>query len=69
MDTYQGKIGSISPAIGPYEMQIYMNLDKEPAAPPVTGGVTGTGTLLPISWSVGYTGIVGTNFTNAKHGY
>jgi hypothetical protein len=68
MDIYQGRIGTISPAMGNYDMEVFVNIDRGLG---VTGleGVTGTGTLQPVKWDVGYTGIVGTNFTNTKHGF
>lgn len=68
MDTYQGKIGSVSPAMGNYDIDVWMNIDKRPEST-VSGGVTGAGTLEPVRWGMSYTGIVGTNFTNAKHGF
>jgi hypothetical protein len=68
MDIYQGSMSTVSPAIGSYELQTYINIDKVTAG--MTGyGVTGAGTLEPVLWDVGVTGIVGANFTNAKHGF
>ena len=68
MDIYQGTIGTISPAMGNYDLQVYINVDKVGAG--VTGiGETGTGTLEPVRWDVGVTGIHGENFTNARHGF
>ena len=68
MDIFQGNIGTISPAMGNYDLQVYINIDKETAG--VTGiGETGTGSLQPVKWDIGVTGIVGANFTNTKHGY
>ena len=67
-DIYQGKIGTISPAFGNYDLQVYINIDKETAGATGMGGVTGTGTLLPVDWDVGVTGINQTN-TNIKHGF
>jgi hypothetical protein len=67
MDIYQGRIGSVSPAIGNYDLATYANIDKVTAG--MTGyGVTGAGTLEPVLWDVGVTGISGSNFTNAKRG-
>ena len=71
MDTYQGKMRTISPAIGPYDIAVFMDIDK---SMPITGvgdntGVTGTGSLQPIKWDMGVTGIDGNNFTNAGHGF
>lgn len=66
MDVYQGKMRTISPAIGPYDINVYMNIDK--VLPIVaTGGITGTGTLEPVKWDIGVTGIDGSNFTNTGH--
>ena len=68
MDIFQGSISTISPAMGNYDLQVYVNIDKKTAG--VTGmGETGTGTLEPVKWDVGVTGIQGSMFTNAKHGY
>jgi hypothetical protein len=74
MDIYQGSMNLISPAIGPYTLQTYINIDKVTVGAGVTGtlagqGVTGTGTLTAVSWDVGVTGIVGAKFTNASHGF
>lgn len=75
MDVYQGSIGSISPAIGPYTLEVFCNIDRPPMAMTgivgVTGvsyGVTGTGTLVPVQWDVGLTGIQASNFTNLRKG-
>lgn len=67
MDTYQGKMRSISPAIGPYDLNVYINIDK--IVPTYTGGVTGVGTLVPIMWDIGVTGINEENFKNTGHGF
>jgi hypothetical protein len=66
MDVYQGKMMTISPAIGPYEINVFYNIDK---VTPETGGITGMGTLEPVMWDMGYTGINDANFTNSKHGF
>jgi len=66
MDTYQGKMKTISPAIGPYDINTYINLDIDP---PNASGVTGSDTLQPVKWEQGYTGINGSNFTNSNHGF
>jgi len=66
MDVYQGKMKTISPAIGPYEILLYMDIDKISTE---TGGVTGMGTLEPVNWGMEYTGINQNNFTNAKRGW
>jgi len=67
MDIFQGNIGTISPAIGNYNIQTFINIDKEPG---VTGfgGVTGTGTLIPVKWEQGVTGINPDDFTNLSRG-
>jgi len=66
MDVYQGKMRTISPAMGPYDINVYMNIDK---IIPETGGITGVGTLQPVKWDMGVTGINAENFTNLKHGF
>ena len=75
MDTYQGRIRTVSPAVGTYYIDSYINIDKEGVGatgiPGATGSVTGilgTGTLIPVDWAQGVTGIQGSNFTNAKRG-
>jgi hypothetical protein len=74
MDIYQGRIGTISPAMGNYDIEVYLNIDKSSASTPTgtaTGiwGQTGCGTLEPTYWAMGVTGINSANFTNAKHGF
>jgi hypothetical protein len=57
-DTYQGSIGSISPAFGGYSVDFYINIDRDPGITGTAGytgpdsytgpgaaGVTGTGSL------------------------
>ena len=67
MDTYQGKIGTISPAFGNYDIQVFQDIDKETAGE--TGiGETGAGTLTLVDWALGVTGMQGTN-TNINHGF
>jgi hypothetical protein len=71
MDTYQGRMKTISPAIGPYDITVFIDIDKNM---PITGvgdntGVTGTGSLEPIKWDMGVTGINPDNFKNARHGF
>lgn len=68
MDIYQGKMRTISPAIGPYDINIFINIDKVLPSE-ATGGITGMGTLEPVKWDMGITGIDGDNFTNSKHGF
>lgn len=81
MDIYQGKIGTISPAFGNYDLQTYLNIDK--GAVGLTGigatGIQGTGSLTLTNWAQGITGIAewaqgitGINPVipnNLKHGY
>ena len=55
---------TISPAIGPYDINVFMNIDK---ILPASGGVTGMGTLEPVKWDMGVTGIDAANFTNSDH--
>lgn len=63
--TYIGKKNTISPAIGPYDIQTFYNID---AYDSVTGiGVTGSDTLSITFFDVGVTGINDNNFTNLKH--
>lgn len=67
MDTYQGSIGTISPAMGNYDIQIFLNIDKDPGS---TGhsGVTGTGTLNLVGWEQGVTGMNPADFKNLSRG-
>lgn len=68
-DTFQGNIGSISPAIGPYKLQVFINIDKNAAGmtgPLPTGMPEGQNTLEPVKWMMGVTGVDGTKFTNLK---
>jgi hypothetical protein len=62
-DIYQGKIGTISPAVKNYEIQTYINVDRG-----ITGasGVTGANTLVAWKHEQGVTGIQAGNFTNLK---
>lgn len=66
MDIYQGKMKTISPAIGPYDINVYINIDK---VLPASGGITGMGTLQPVKWDMGVTGIDADNFKNIGHGF
>jgi len=66
MDVYQGSMKTISPAMGPYDINVFMNIDK---VLPASGGITGMGTLEPVKWDMGVTGIDSVNFTNSKHGF
>ena len=66
-DIYQGKIGTVSPAIGTYYINTYINIDRG-----MTGaaGVTGNMTLEPWKHDAGITGIeYGENFRNIKRGW
>lgn len=73
MDVFQGKIGTVSPAFGNYDLLMYLDIDKETAGE--TGvGVTGTGSLALVDWAQGITGaygVTGMNVTNTniKHGF
>lgn len=64
-DLYQGKIGTISPAIGNYDIQTHVNIDRG-----ITGvgasGVTGAGTLNSWKYEQGVTGVEIGNFKNLK---
>lgn len=66
MDVYQGKMKTISPAIGPFDINVFMNIDK---ITPETGGITGMGHIVPVNWDMGVTGIDAANFTNSSHGF
>ena len=67
-DTYQGKIGTISPAFGAYDMNVFINFDRDPGVTgtdsytgPGSSGVTGTGSLEPWKFDIGITGVFTTN--------
>ena len=64
-DTYQGRMGTISPAFGSYNIDTYINIDRG-----VTGasGVTGAETLTAWKFDQSVTGIDGTNLNNLKNG-
>lgn len=73
-DTYQGRIGTISPAIGPYYITTHIDIDRYGVTGPSFTGIGPTGpytdgTLQPIKWDMTYTGIQGENFTNQKRGF
>lgn len=63
MDVYQGKMNTISSAFGSYDINIFFDIDSNTAATGsvtgMAGSVTGTGTLVPINWGMGLTGING----------
>lgn len=68
-DTYQGKIGTVSPAFGAYDINVFINFDRDKGvtgtdgvAGPGAAGVTGMGTLEPWKYDMGVTGI----FTNNR---
>lgn len=69
MDIYQGSLNLISPAIGNYNLQTYLEIDKNTAGETGGTGVTGTGTLTLVDWAMGVTGLQESRFTNAKHGF
>lgn len=54
MDVYQGKMKTISPAFGPYEINVFFDIDK---ITPDSGGITGMGHIVPIKWDIGITGL------------
>jgi hypothetical protein len=67
-DTYQGKIGTISPAFGGYDMNVFINFDRDSGVTgtgsytgPGASGVTGTGSLVPWQFDIGVTGVFTTN--------
>lgn len=61
MSIYQGKMKTVSPAFGSFDINVYLDIDSFTTATAGTtgmaGGVTGTGTLVPINWGFGITGI------------
>jgi hypothetical protein len=67
MDIYQGKKQTISPAVGPYDIQVFLDIDQYKTETGI--GVTGTGSLTLVDSTIGYTGLNFDNFTNLKHGY
>lgn len=67
-DIYQGSMNTISPAFGAYKINVSINIDKETAGltgPLPTGMPEGQGTLEPVNWLSGVTGMNGVN-TNLK---
>jgi len=64
-DLYQGKIGTISPAIGNYDIQTYINIDRGSTGVGAYG-VTGANTLEPWKYEQGVTGVQSGNFKNLK---
>lgn len=64
-DTYQGRISTVSPAIGTYYIDTYINIDRGATG---ASGVTGAETLTAWKWDQAVTGIEGTNFNNIKNG-
>lgn len=67
MDIFQGKMKTISPTMGAYDLEVYLNVDKLSAG--VTGvGETGTGTLTLTNFSIGVTGMNPDNFKNITAG-
>ena len=65
-DIYQGTIGSVSPAIGSYQINTFINIDRG-----ITGasGVTGTMTLEQWKSDTGVTGINSGSFRNISRGW
>lgn len=64
-DTYQGKIGTVSPAFGAYDINMFIDIDRDMGVTgPVSAGVTGTGTLEPYKFEMGITGVFTTNRTD-----
>jgi len=69
MDVYQGKMNTISPAFGSFDINVYLDIDTFSCATGsisfgstggftgMAGGVTGMGTLVPINWGMGITGL------------
>lgn len=66
MNIYQGKKQTVSPAIGPYDIQVFFDIDKYSTETGIR--VTGIGTLTLVDVTIGYTGIDANNFTNLKQG-
>lgn len=72
MDTFQGTMKTVSPAIGSYTIDVFMDIDKNTASltgPQPTGAPIGTGTLELVRVDMGVTGISEANFTNMKPSY
>jgi hypothetical protein len=68
-DTFQGVIGTVSPAFGAYNMIVSIDIDRDPGVTgtdgytgPGAAGVTGTGSLEPWRYDIGITGV----FTNNR---
>ena len=62
-DTFQGKIRTVSPALGNYEIETYINLDRGATG---ASGVTGNETLQPWKWDQGVTGLPNVDFKNTN---
>ena len=62
-DTYQGRMGTVSPALGNYNIDTYINLDMGATG---ASGVTGNETLVPWKWDQGVTGLPGVDFNNSN---
>lgn len=65
-DTFQGRIGTVSPAFAQYYETIGINLDLGVSG---VAGVTGANTLQPWKHVVGVTGIQGSNRVHSNHEY
>lgn len=71
-DTFQGNLHTISPAIGAYSIQTFINIDKDSAGMTglmPTGMPMGQGTLTEVSMLQGVTGLDPAQFTNLSRGY
>lgn len=59
-DTFQGNMHTISPAMGAYTIQTFLNIDKDSAGmtgPMPTGMPMGQGTLTLVGFDQGVTGL------------
>lgn len=66
-DAYQGKIGTVSPAFGTYDIHTGINVDMGVSG---VSGVTGSHeTLVAWKWDQYVTGMSGSNNTHSNHKY
>jgi len=74
-DIFQGVMNTISPSFGGYNMNVFINIDRDPGVTgttfdstsftgPGAAGVTGTGSLEAWKYCMGITGVLGTFTTN-----
>jgi hypothetical protein len=76
-DLYQGTMNTVSPAFGGYNINVFIDIDRDPGVTgtgftgtagfftgPGAAGVTGTGSLESWSYGFGITGVQGVFTTN-----